>query len=171
MNGAPFPHTWYEGLLAKLRQDVTAAHSAFTAARAETEKLVHAQPGNEIPLGVLALIDAELGDKEKAIREGRTACDMLPPTKNALDGVWLMTNLARIYALTGENNLALEQLEILSKLPSSWFGLSYGDLYLNPEWDPLRGDPRFEKLVEEVEETGRVGITPAAAGRYCGASI
>jgi len=152
MNGAPFPHAWYEGLLAKLRQDAAAAHSAFTVARSETEKLVHAQPANEIPLSVLALIDAELGDKEKAIHEGRTACDMLPPTKNALDGVWLMTNLARIYALTGENDLALEQLEVLSKLPSSWFGLSYGDLHLNPEWDPLRGDARFERLVEESKK-------------------
>jgi TolB-like protein/predicted Zn-dependent protease len=152
MNYAPFPHTWYEGLLAKLRQDVTAAHSAFTAARSETEKLVHAQRGNAVPLGVLALIDAELGDKEKAIAEARTACDMLPSTKNALDGVWLMTNLARIYALTGENDLALEQLEVLSKLASSWFGFSYGDLHLNPEWDQLRGDPRFEKLVEESKK-------------------
>ena len=152
MNGDPFPHTWYEGLLAKLRQDVAAAHSAFTAARSETEKLVYAQPANEKPLSVLALIDAELGDKEKAIREGRTACDMLPPTKNALDGVWLMTNLARIYALTGEEDLALEQLEVLSKLASSWFGLSYGDLRLNPGWDSLRGDPRFEKLLEESKK-------------------
>ena len=151
-NGEPFPHAWYEGLLAKLRQDGAAAHSAFTAARAETEKLVHAQPGNAAPLGVLALIDAELGDKERAIHEGRTACNMLPSTKNALDGVWLMTNLARIYALIGENDLALEQLEVLSKLASSWFGFSYGDLHLNPEWDPLRGDPRFEKLLEESKK-------------------
>jgi TolB-like protein/Tfp pilus assembly protein PilF len=139
-------------LLAKLRQDVTAAHSAFTAARVETEKLVHSQPRNEKPLSVLALIDAELGDKEKAIREGRSACDMLPSTKNALDGVWLMMNLARIYALTGEKELALEQLEVLSKLASSWFGISYGELRLNPNWDSLRGDPRFEKLVEEVKK-------------------
>jgi TolB-like protein/Flp pilus assembly protein TadD/tRNA A-37 threonylcarbamoyl transferase component Bud32 len=152
MNGDPFPHSWYEGLLAKLRQDAAAAHSAFTAARAETEKLVDAQPGNEKPLSVLALIDAELGDKERAIREGRTASDMLPPTKNALDGVWLLTNLARIYALTGEKDLALDQLEVLSKLQSSWFGLSYGELRLNPDWDPLRGEPSFEKLVEESKK-------------------
>jgi TolB-like protein/Flp pilus assembly protein TadD/tRNA A-37 threonylcarbamoyl transferase component Bud32 len=164
-NYAPFPHTWYEGLLAKLRQDVTAAHSAFTAARAETDKLVHAQRGNAVPLGVLALIDAELGDKEKAIAEARTACDMLPSTKNALDGVWLMTNLARIYALTGENDLALEQLEVLSKLASSWFGFSYGDLHLNPEWDSLRGDPRFEKLVEESKKPVALeSLRPLAAG-------
>src|SRR4029077_16699906 len=149
MNYAPFPHTWYEGLLAKLRQDVTAAHSAFTAARAETDKLVHAQPENVTPLAVLALIDAELGDKEKAIREGRTACDILPSTKDALGGVWLMANLARIYALTGEKDLALEQLEVVNKLVS---GPSYGELHLNPDWDQLRGDPRFERLVKEAKK-------------------
>jgi TolB-like protein/Flp pilus assembly protein TadD/tRNA A-37 threonylcarbamoyl transferase component Bud32 len=152
-NYAPFPHTWYEGLLAKLRQDEAAARSAFAAARSETEKLVHAQPQNVRPLAVLALIDAELGDKEKAIREGRTACDMLPPTKDALDGVWLMTNLARLYALTGEKDLALEQLEAVMRLASGPIsGPSYGDMHLNPEWDSLRGDPRFEKLVEESKK-------------------
>ena len=165
MNGAPFPHAWYEGLLANLRQDAAAAHSAFTAGRVETEKLLHAQPGNVTPLAVLALIDAQLGDKDKAIHEGRTACDMLPPTKNALDGIGLMTNLARIYALTGEGNLALKQLELLSKFPSSWFGLSYGDLHLNPEWDLLRGDPRFEKLVEESKQPVALeSLRPLPAG-------
>jgi TolB-like protein/Tfp pilus assembly protein PilF/tRNA A-37 threonylcarbamoyl transferase component Bud32 len=153
MNGVPFPHTWYEGLLAKLRHDTDAAHSAFTAARAETEKLVRTQPENVRPLAVLALIDAELGDKEKAIHEGRTACEMLPPTKDALDGIWLITSLARIYTLTGEKDLALEQLEVLSKIPSGPIsGPSYGELHLNPDWDPLRGDPRFEKLVEGVKK-------------------
>ena len=153
LNGVPFPHTWYEGLLANLRQDGTGARTAFTAARVATEQLVHAQAENVRPLAVLALIDAELGDKEKAIREGRTACDMLPPTKDALDGVWLITSLARIYALTGENDLALEQLEMLSKIPSGPIsGPSYGELHLNPDWDPLRGDPRFEKIVEEAKK-------------------
>jgi len=142
-----YPHAWYEGLLAKLRQDAPAAHAAFTAARAETEKLLRAQPGYEKPLSVLALIDAELGDKEKAIQEGRTACDMQPITKDALGGVNLITNLARIYALTGEKDLALKQLEIVSKIPC---GPSYGELHLDSEWDSLRGDPRFEKIVASL---------------------
>jgi tetratricopeptide (TPR) repeat protein len=142
-----YPHAWYEGLLAKLRQDVPAAHSAFTAARAEVEKIVRAQPGNVAPLAVLALIDAELGEREKAIQEGRTACDMLPPTKDAVFGVGLTINLARIYALTGEKDLALEQLDVVSKLP---YGPSYGMLRLDPEWDALRGDPRFEKIVASL---------------------
>ncbi len=143
----PFPHAWYEGLLAKLRQDAPAVHAALMAARAETEKLVRSQPGNEKPLSVLALIDAELGEKGKAIQEGRTACDMLPPAKDAIDGVLLITNLSRTYALTGERDLALQQLVIASKLP---FGPSYGELRLDPEWDSLRGDPRFEKIVASL---------------------
>jgi len=160
IGSVPFPHTWYEGLLAKLRQDTATAHSAFTAARAETDKLVDAQPENVQPLAVLALIDAELGDKERAIREGRSASDMLPPTKNALDGVWLLTNLARIYALTGEKDLALEQLEVVSKLVS---GPSFGELRLGPEWDSLRGDPRFGKLVEESRKPVALEAPPPLA--------
>jgi hypothetical protein len=109
---------------------------------------------------VLALIDAELGDKESAIREGRSASDMLPPTKNALDGVWLLTNLARIYALTGEKDLALEQLEVVSKLVS---GPSFGELRLGPEWDSLRGDPRFGKLVEESRKPVALEAPPPLA--------
>ncbi len=143
----PVPRAWHEGLLAKLRQDAPATRAAFMAARAEIEKLVRAQPGNARPLSALALIDAELGDKEKAIREGRTACDMLPPPKDSVDGVLLINHLARIYALTGEKDLALEQLDVVSKLPS---GPSYGQLRLDPEWDSLRDDPRFEKIVASL---------------------
>jgi hypothetical protein len=141
------PHSWHEGLLAKLRQDAPAAHAAFMAARAETEKLVRAQPENARPLSMLALVDAELGDKEKAIREGRTACDMLPVAKDAVDGVQVITNLACIYALTGEKDLALEQLDTVSKIP---YGPTYGELRLDPYWDSLRGDPRFEKIVASL---------------------
>jgi TolB-like protein/Tfp pilus assembly protein PilF len=143
----PFPHGWFEGLVAELQQDVPAALSAFTAARSETEKIVRAQPKNEKPLSVLALIDAHLGQKEKAIEEGRTACDILPVAKDAVDGVLLITNLARVYSVTGEKNLALQQLEVVTKLPG---GPTYGELRLSPEWDLLRGDPHFDALVQKI---------------------
>jgi hypothetical protein len=149
LNDFPFPHAWYEGLVAKLRPDAPAARSAFARARAEVEKLVLTQPGNEKPLSVLALVDAELGEKDKAIHEARTACDILPPAEDAVHGVLLLNNLARIYAVTSERDLALGQLEIVSKLP---FGPSYGELRLDPVWDSIRGDPRFEKLVEESKK-------------------
>ena len=77
--------SWYA--VAELRNDVPAAQSAFMVARSDTEKIVRAQPKNEKALSVLALIDAYLGQKEKALQEGRTASDMLPVTKDAVDGV------------------------------------------------------------------------------------
>jgi tetratricopeptide (TPR) repeat protein len=143
-NSRPFPHAWFEGLVARLRQDAPAARSAFAVARSEAENIVHAQPGNAKPLSVLALIDAHLGQKEKAIQEARAACDLLPIAKDAVDGALLLTNLAVVYALTGEKDLALKELDMLSKIPG---GPSYGDLRLNPVWDALRGDPRFQKIV------------------------
>jgi TolB-like protein/Flp pilus assembly protein TadD len=142
-NGFPFPHPWYEGLLAKLRQDARATHAAFAAARPEVDKIVHTQPGGAQPLSMLGLIDAELGEKDTAIQEGRTACDMLPVAKDAVYGALLITNLARVYALTGEKDLALEQLDAVNNVP---WGPTYGQLRLDSEWDSLRGDPRFEKL-------------------------
>jgi len=143
----PVPHAFCEGFLAKLRQDAPAAHAAFMAARAEIDKIVRAQPGNARALSALALLDAELDDKEKAIQEGRTASDMLPPAKDALSGVLQISNLARIFALTGEKDLALEQLGIVSKIPC---GPTYGELRLDSYWDALRGDPRFEKIVASL---------------------
>ncbi len=133
--------------MAELRQDAPGAHAAFIDARVETEKIVRAQPKNARPLSVLALINAELGEKEKAIREARTACDMLPVSKDAMEGVNSIIKLAAVYALTGEKDLALEQLEIATKLPG---GPTYGNLRLVPEWDSLRSDPRFEKIVADL---------------------
>ena len=143
-NSFPFPHAWFEGLLAELRGDAPAAQSAFAVARSETEKIVREQPENEKALSVLALIDAHLGQTAKAIQEGRAACDMLPIAKDAVDGVMLTSNLAKIYAITGEKDLGLDQLEIATKLPG---GPTYGELRLALEWDALRGDPRFENIV------------------------
>ena len=117
------------------------------AARAEIDKIVRAQPGNARALSALALIDAELDDKEKAIQEGRTASDMLPPEKDAISGVLLVSSLARVYALIVEKDLALEQLDLVSKRPC---GPTYGELRLDPYWDGLRGDPRFEKIVASL---------------------
>jgi TolB-like protein/predicted Zn-dependent protease len=146
-NSVPFPHAWFEGLVAKLGQDAAAAQSAFTAARSEAEKIVAAQPENAKPLSVLALIDAQLGQKDKAIREGRAACDLLPVAKDAVDGPLLNTNLANVYALVGETDLALKELERLSKIPC---GPAYGELRLDPEWDAVRGDAGFEKIVTSL---------------------
>jgi hypothetical protein len=133
--------------VAQLRGDKVAASAAFTNTRVEVAKLVAQQPNYAEALCVLGMADAALGNKEDAIREGRHAVELLPVTKDAIIGPLLVKYLALIYAWTGEKDLAFEQLTIAAKLPSS---LSYGELLLHPYWDPLRGDPRFEKIVASL---------------------
>jgi Flp pilus assembly protein TadD len=127
--------------------DQAASRSAFTSARNEAAKLVTEQPNYAEALCVLGMVDAALGRKEDAIREGRRAVELLPVTKDAIIGVQLVQNLALIYAWTGEKDLALKQLAVATNIPSY---LSYGELRLHPRWDPLRGDPRFEKIVASL---------------------
>jgi serine/threonine-protein kinase len=95
------------------------------------------------------LVDAALGRKEDALREGRRAVELLPVTQDAMTGAELLRNLAIIYAWTGEKDLGLKQLENLLPL---YGPISYGQLRLHPWWDPLRGDPRFEKVMEEAKK-------------------
>jgi hypothetical protein len=93
---------------------------------------------------VLGLIDAGLGRKEEALREGRRAVELLPVEKDSINGTRMIVYFAIIAAWVGDKDLACEQLAIAIRPPSP---LSYGQLKLLPFWDPLRGDPRFEKIV------------------------
>jgi serine/threonine protein kinase/tetratricopeptide (TPR) repeat protein len=139
-----------EGLIARAKGDLAGAKSAFTAARAEQERRVREDPNHAGALYVLGLIDAGLGRKEDALREGRRAVELLPVEKDALSGVFMIQYLGLIAAWVGDKDLAFEQLATAIRLPGN--GLSYGELKLNPWWDPLRGDPRFEKIVEEARK-------------------
>ena len=142
-----FPRPFLEGVIARMINDEAKARSAFTAARAEQEKIVQAQPNYGPALCVLGLIDAGLGRKEEALREGRRAVELLPVEKDAPHGVGMVKSLAMIAAWIGDKDLACEQLAIAIRGPSD---LSYGQLKLMPFWDPLRGDPRFEQIVASL---------------------
>jgi TolB-like protein/class 3 adenylate cyclase len=144
-----FSRSFVEGLIARMTKDEGKAQSAFVAARAEQQKVVQAQPNNYQELDLLGLIDAGLGRKEEALREGRRAVELLPVEKDRFEGVLRVENLAIIAALVGDKDLACEQLESIIRFPSP---LSYGGLKLFPWWDPLRGDPRFEKIIEEAKK-------------------
>ena len=146
-----------EGVIARMTKDDKTARAAFTAARAEQEKAVQAQPNYAPPLCVLGLIDAGLGRKEEALREGRRAVELLPVGKDAINGPLMIGYLAMIAAWVGEKELACEQLAIAVRPPST---VSYGQLKLLPFWDPLRKDPCFEKIVallapKETEPTSQ----------------
>jgi TolB-like protein/Tfp pilus assembly protein PilF len=149
-----FPRSWCEGVAARAKGDAATAQAAFLAARAELEHTVSAQPGYAPALCVLGLIDAALGRKDEAIREGRRAVELLPTTKDSIDGAELVKYLGVIYALVGEKDLAIQQIGATLQIPST---LSYGNLKLHPYWDALRGDPRFEKIVADLapKNTGK----------------
>jgi TolB-like protein/class 3 adenylate cyclase/Tfp pilus assembly protein PilF len=146
-SGIPFPNSWGEGVAARMRGDQSAAHAAFINARKELEKTVRDQPNYAEAISALGVIDAALGNKEEAIREGQRAVDLMPVGKNAVDGPLLIKYLALIYAWTGEKDRAFKRLDQAAKLPGY---LSYGQLRLHPIWDPLRGDPRFEEIVASL---------------------
>ncbi len=150
-DSVPFNRPFAEGVIARMAKDDEKARSAFIAARAEQEKIVQAQPNYGPALCVLGLIDAGLGRKEEALREGRRAVELLPVEKDSMNGTAMVKYLAVIAAWIGDKDLACEQLASVIRRPSGP-GLSYGQLKLMPFWDPLRGDPRFEKLVEEAKK-------------------
>jgi len=144
-----FNRAFGEGLIDRVRGDAAAARAAFATARSQQEELVRMQPDYGPALCVLGLIDAGLGRKEDALREGRRAVELLPVAKDSINGAHMIEYFAIIAAWSGEKELALEQLAIATRTPGY---ISYGYLRLHPLWDPLRGDPRFEKLVEEAKK-------------------
>jgi TolB-like protein/class 3 adenylate cyclase/Flp pilus assembly protein TadD len=141
------PDSFWAALFARLSGDEAAAQAAFAKARAEQQKVVDHQPDYAPALCVLGIIDAGLGRKDDAIREGRRAAELMPPEKDAINGSTIITRLAMIYAWVGEKDKAIEELERSLRFPGR---LSYGQLKLFSQWDPLRGDPRFEKIVASL---------------------
>jgi serine/threonine-protein kinase len=143
-----------EGLLARMTKDEARARTAFEAARAQQEKIVQAQPDYGPALCVLGLIDAALGRKDLALDEGRRAIALTPVEKDVNNGSRVLQYFAITAAWAREKELALQQLEAGLRAPDASQMLSYGALKLLPFWDPLRGDPRFEKIVESLAPKG-----------------
>ena len=111
------------------------------------EKIVTEQPNFAAAHCTLGLIDAGLGRKQQATDEGRRAVELLPIAKDSINGVHMMEFLAMTYAWTGEKDFAIEQLKATLRNPNF---LTYGQLKLHPFWDPLRGDARFEQIVNSL---------------------
>jgi len=146
-NQMQFGAAFGRGLLARMMKDEAKARAAFAAIRSEQEKIVKAQPDFGPALCILALIDAGLGRKEEALRESRRAVELVPLEKDALNGADMIHYSAIVYAWVGEKDLALQNLTKAAQLPGF---VTYGRLKLLPWYDPLRGDPRFEKIVASL---------------------
>ena len=152
-SNALFPREWLVGLVAQSFGDKAGAQTAFTAARPILERMTVEQPEYAPAWSLLGMIDAALGRKENAIREGRHACELLPVSKDSWEGTSWVTNLATIYVWIGENDAALQQLEN----SAGNFGVAYGELKLFPIWDSLRSDPRFDQILASLAPKNEVG--------------
>jgi TolB-like protein/Tfp pilus assembly protein PilF len=143
------PRSFCEGLTARTFGDDATAMTAFAGAREEMETVLQKQPNYAEAISAIGMIDAALGKKEDALREGRRAVELLPVTKDVMTGSELLRNLALIYAWTGEKQLAIGQIAAALQGPGH---ITYGQLRLSPWWDAIRDDPQFEKLVEEAKK-------------------
>jgi tetratricopeptide (TPR) repeat protein len=151
-DGYPRPRSFYEGMIARAGGDVAQAQASFASARATLEAKLGGRDDDAIAMATLGVIAAGQDGKEKAIAIGKRAVALRPIGKDAVDGATVLASLALIYAWTGEPDLALEQLSVLSKVPG---GPDYGQLRYDPAWDALRGDPRFTTILEAAQNFGK----------------
>ena len=143
---APSPTAYVKGMIYLLQGDKDKAQAALEQARAISERLLREAPEDPARHAQHGEILAMLGQKEEAIAEGKRAVELLPESQDALDGPRATETLAQIYAWTGESDEAFRLLDHLLVVPS---GLTVPMLKLDPAWDPLRKDPRFQALIDK----------------------
>jgi tetratricopeptide (TPR) repeat protein len=142
-----FPKAWYEAMIARAKGDSAGAIAAFSNARKILEQRLAIKPEDARTLAVLAQVDAGLGRKELAIQEAQHAVDLMPLSKDIYDGALVLEGLAQVYTWSNEPDRAIELLQKLAAMPSY---INYARLKLHPMWNPLRGDPRFQKIVNSL---------------------
>ena len=140
------PKAFAIGIIYLLQGDKARAQTELEQARLVSEKLLREAPDDPARHAQHGLILAALGLKEEAIAEGKRAVELLPESQDALDGPRGTAALAQIYARTGESDEAFRLLDHLLVTPS---GLTIPMLKLDPAWDPLRKDPRFQALIDK----------------------
>jgi TolB-like protein/Tfp pilus assembly protein PilF len=146
--GKLLPVSYWQAMIARAKGDNPVATEAFTRTRAAIEAQLAKQPNESVLVVTLGLIDAGLGRKEEALREGKRAVELRPLSEDALNGSNVLCDLAMICAWVGDANSALDQLEFVARIPS---GLTYGALKYDPAWDPVRDDPRFAAVMTQLQ--------------------
>src|SRR5206468_7773169 len=152
-NAGTTPKIFFEGCIYLAQGDNVNAQKAFELARPELEASVKEAPTSAERHAGLGWLYAFMGRKDEAIREGQRAVELKPESKDAVDGTLMNGYLALIYARVGENDLAISLIERLLKIPgpvdSANYSITINDLKYRWEWDPIRGDPRFQILIAE----------------------
>ena len=142
-----FPKSWYQAMVARAKGDSASATAAFRECREILEQRLIVKPEHARTIAVLAQVDAGLGQKDLAIREAQHAIDLMPISKDIYDGALVLEGLAQVYVWSGDRDRAIELVQKLLSMPGY---TNYGRLKLHPLWSPLRGDPRFEKIVNAL---------------------
>jgi tetratricopeptide (TPR) repeat protein len=150
-DGFALPRAWFEGLIARGRGELETADRAFAAAQRIVEAELTQSRDDAKTLVVLGVLQAMRGQKDDAVSSGRHAVELLSISKDAYDGPLIATKLAVIYAEIGEVDRAIELLADLVESPN---GPTAGALRVEPEWESLRRDPRFERLINTVVAAG-----------------
>ena len=154
-DGQPMPKSFFRGCVALARGDSSTAKANFDTALPLFDAAVRESPGTGVRHANLGLLYSFMGRKDDAIREGRRAIELEPESKDMLNAPWMRGFLAMIYARFGEANAALELLEPLLNSPgqvdNTNCSISYNDLRHRWQWDPIRKDPRFQKLLAQSE--------------------
>ena len=152
------PKSFYQAQTACARGDLELAHTLFEQVRPALEKNVRDHPDNGVDHAALGILYAYMGRKEEAVRESRRAVELCPESTDALNGVQRAYNLALVYALTGEVDQAVPLVERLLRTPGATTrqdfengGITQAELRLRWQWDKLRGDPRFQKMLAGPE--------------------
>jgi TolB-like protein/Tfp pilus assembly protein PilF len=153
-----FPKSWYEAMIAREKGDAAKATAAFRECREILAQRLVVNPEHARTIAVLAQVDANLGQKDLAISEAQHAIDLMPTSKDIYDGALVLEGLAQVYTWTGDRDRAIETLQKLQTMPGY---TNYGRLKLHPLWAPLRGDPRFEKIVASLAPKDQVKQTRA----------
>jgi Flp pilus assembly protein TadD len=130
----------------RLQGDKAKSQTEFEQAHIISERLLREAPDNPERHAQHGVILAALGRKQEAIAEGKHAVELLPESKDAFAGPQVTTTLAQIYVSTGETDEALRLIDHLLTVPN---GLTVPVLKLDPAWDPLREDPRFQALIDK----------------------
>jgi len=143
---APCPKAFLEGFIYMLQGDEAKARTALEHARVVSDQLLREAPDDPNRHAQHGVVLAALGQKEEAINEGKRAVELLPESQDAFDGPQIAAALAQIYAWTGESDKAFRLLDHLFAIPN---GLTVPMFKLDPAWDPLRKDPRFQALIDK----------------------
>jgi tetratricopeptide (TPR) repeat protein len=149
-NNVLVPAALLRGRALAMKGEAAPAHAAFLEAQRMLEESVRESGEQAGAQSNLAVVHAGLGEKDAALKAARRATELIPVSRDALDGTFYLARLAKIEAQVGETEAALRHIKELLTAPAG-YEVSTASLRSDPAWDPLRKDPRFETLIVDAE--------------------